>query len=194
MKVIKAYRGLALVLGMLCVALSSAASAQVDPQQAPSGIAVVDMKQVLQQSDAMVRIRAVLDEQNALFQAQVSKEELELREAEKKLNEDRENLSEAEFNTRLSEFEQRVVRIQQSIQIQKDSFERSIVEAQEKLEQELIKIISEIAQERGLAVVLQRQVAVIYDTSLDISDSALARLNERTKNLVITRTTPKVPQ
>jgi len=190
------YRIFVVLLGvfLLTSLLSPVASAQVAPRQSPGGIAIVDMKQVLQRSEAMIKIREALDEQNAIFQSQISEEELELREAEKKLNEDRPKLSDDEFNARLAEFEQRVVRIQQSIQRQKDSFDRSIIEAQERLEQELLKIISEIAQERGIAVVLQRQVAVIYDTSLDISDLALAELNERTKNMVITRTNPQVQQ
>lgn len=193
---VRPYRLFLLLFGafVLISILSTVAVAQVAPRQSSSGLAVVDMKQVLQRSDAMIKIRAALDEQNAIFQSQISEEELELREAEKKLNEDRPNLSQDEFNARLTQFEQRVVRIQQSIQRQKDSFNRSIIEAQDKLEQELLKIISDIAQERGIAVVLQRQVVVIYDTSLDISDMALMELNERTKNMVITRTNQKVQQ
>lgn len=193
---VRPYRLFLLLFGafVLISILSTVAVAQVAPRQSSSGLAVVDMKQVLQRSDAMIKIRAALDEQNAIFQSQISEEELELREAEKKLNEDRPNLSQDEFNARLTQFEQRVVRIQQSIQRQKDSFDRSIIEAQDKLEQELLKIISDIAQERGIAVVLQRQVVVIYDTSLDISDMALMELNERTKNMVITRTNQKVQQ
>ena len=193
---VRPYRLFLLLFGAFALIsiLSTVAIAQVAPRQSSSGLAVVDMKQVLQRSDAMIMIRAALDEQNAIFQSQISEEELELREAEKKLNEDRPNLSQDEFNARLTEFEQRVVRIQQSIQRQKDSFDRSIIEAQDKLEQELLKIISDIAQERGIAVVLQRQVVVIYDTSLDISDMALMELNERTKNMVITRTNQKVQQ
>jgi Skp family chaperone for outer membrane proteins len=193
---VQPFRIIAVFLGvfLLTSLLSPVASAQVAPRQSSGGIAIVDMKLVLQRSEAMNKIRQALDEQNATFQSQISEEELELREAEKKLNEDRPNLSDDEFNARLAEFEQRVVAIQQSIQRQKDSFDRSIIEAQERLEQELLKIISEIAQERGIAVVLQRQVAVIYDTSLDISDMALAELNERTKNMVITRTNQQVQQ
>jgi len=193
---VRPYRLFLLLFGafVLISILSTVAVAQVAPRQSSSGLAVVDMKQVLQRSDAMIKIRAALDEQNAIFQSQISEEELQLREAEKKLNEDRPNLSQDEFNARLTQFEQRVVRIQQSIQRQKDSFDRSIIEAQDKLEQELLKIISDIAQERGIAVVLQRQVVVIYDTSLDISDMALMELNERTKNMVITRTNQKVQQ
>ena len=36
-------------------------------------------------------------------------------------------------------------------------------------------------------MVLQRQNVVIYNNALDITDDALARLNEKTKNLTLTR-------
>ena len=44
---------------------------------------IVDMSAVMQQSNAIKVIRQALDEQNALFQEQISEQELELRLAEK---------------------------------------------------------------------------------------------------------------
>jgi len=148
---------------------------------------VIDMRNIIQRSNAMITIRAALDEQNAQFQQSISQEELELRQAERELNDLQSSLTEDEFAGRLKEFEERVITIQRSIQSQKISFDRSIQQAQSQLEQELLKIVSEIAQERSLSMVLQRQNVVIYNNALDITDDALARLNEKTKNLTLTR-------
>ena len=148
---------------------------------------VIDMRNIIQRSNAMITIRAALDEQNAQFQQSISQEELELRQAERDLNDLQSSLTEGEFADRLKEFEERVISIQRSIQSQKISFDRSIQQAQSQLEQELLKIVSEIAQERSLSMVLQRQNVVIYNNALDITDDALARLNEKTKNLTLTR-------
>ena len=148
---------------------------------------VIDMRNIIQRSNAMITIRAALDEQNAQFQQSISREELELRQAERELNDLQSSLTEDEFAGRLKEFEERVITIQRSIQSQKISFDRSIQQAQSQLEQELLKIVSEIAQERSLSMVLQRQNVVIYNNALDITDDALARLNEKTKNLTLTR-------
>ena len=146
---------------------------------------IVDMSAVMQQSNAIKVIRQALDEQNALFQEQISEQELELRLAEKKLNEDKDTISKAEFDRRLADFEDRVISLQRRIQAQKNSFDRSFNEAQERLQQELVKVISDIAAERGYAIIIQKQNAVIYDGNLDITALALERLNERTKNLKI---------
>lgn len=159
--------------------------------QSENGVAqsfgVVDMRSIIQQSNAMSTIRSALDEQNAAFQAAISEEELQLRQAERALNSAQSTLSEEEFSTQLRAFEERVIAIQRSIQSQKISFDRSIQQAQTQLEQELLKIVSEIAQERSLSLVIQRQNVVIYNNTIDITDESLARLNERTKNITLTR-------
>ncbi|MGC6485808.1 MAG: OmpH family outer membrane protein [Candidatus Puniceispirillales bacterium] len=178
-------------LSAALVALILAVSAPVawaqDETLVPNfSFGIVDMNAVMQQSNAIKVIRQALDEQNALFQEQISEEELALRNEEKKLNEDKPSISKEEFNTRLADFESRVIRLQRSIQAQKSSFDNSFNQAQEKLQQELVKVISDIASERGYAMVIQKQNAVIFDTNLDITPLALERLNERTKNLKVT--------
>lgn len=175
--------------GGITVAHVQESSAQQAPAQQDGQVysfGIVDMSAVMQQSNAIKVIRQALDEQNVLFQEQISEQELELRLAEKKLNEDKDTISKAEFDRRLADFEDRVISLQRRIQAQKSSFDRSFNEAQERLQQEIVKVISDIAAERGYAIIIQKQNAVIYDGNLDITALALERLNERTKNLKIT--------
>ncbi len=160
-----------------------------DEQALGARIGIIDMQNVIQRSNAMSVIRSALDEQNAAFQSAVSEEELELRQAERELNAAQSSISAEDFEDQLRAFEERVIVIQRSIQNQKISFDRSIQQAQNQLEQELLRIVSEIAQQRQLSMVLQRQNVVIYNNNLDITDEALTRLNERTKNMTLTRQT-----
>jgi outer membrane protein len=153
----------------------------------PERLGVIDMREVIQKSNAMATIRDALDEQNEVFQAAIAEEELQLRQADRELNSTRSILSEEEFNARVSAFEERLISIQRSIQSQKINFDRSIQQAQSQLEQELFRIVSDIAQERSLSMVIQRQNVVIYNNALDITDEALARLNDRTKNITLIR-------
>ncbi|MCE2517626.1 MAG: OmpH family outer membrane protein [Alphaproteobacteria bacterium] len=185
MRALNIFRRLALVM---VVSLTSSAWAQ-DSQDAlaSSDLGVIDMRGIIQQSNALATIRAALDEQNRAFQEDVSAEELRLRKAERELNSLKDVLAADEFRKRLDAFEGEVVAIQRSIQSQKNSFDKSIQQAQTQLEQELLKIVSEIAQERQLSMVFQRQNVVIYNNALDITNEALDRLNERTKNITVTR-------
>jgi len=149
-------------------------------------IGVIDMNEVLQKSEAIAKVRAALDAKNEEFQSSIAEEELRLRKEEKMLNSERDEMSEDEFNQRFAQFELDVVAIQQSIQLQQSRFDRSIQQANATLEQELIKIVSEIAKERQLSMVIQRKNVVIYDSATDMTGEALQRLNERTKNMTVT--------
>ena len=149
-------------------------------------IGVIDMNEVLQKSEAIAKVRAALDAKNEEFQSSIAEEELRLRKEEKTLNSERDEMSEDEFNQRFAQFELDVVAIQQSIQLQQSRFDRSIQQANATLEQELIKIVSEIAKERQLSMVIQRKNVVIYDSATDMTGEALQRLNERTKNMTVT--------
>ena len=183
-------RQFALVAVMLLAAPAMAQTASPSPPESNLGganLGVIDMRGIIQQSKALATIRAALDEQNRAFQEEVSKEELRLRKSERELNSLKTELAEEDFRQRLDAFEREVVAIQRSIQSQKIRFDKSIQQAQSQLEQELLKIVSEIAQERQLSMVFQRQNVVIYSNALDITNEALARLNERTKNITVTR-------
>jgi len=149
-------------------------------------IGVIDMNEVLQKSEAIAKVRAALDEKNEEFQSSIAEEELRLRKEERALSIERDQMSDDEFNQRFAQFELDVVAIQQSIQLQQSRFDRSIQQANATLEQELIKIVSEIAKERQLSMVIQRKNVVIYDSATDMTGEALQRLNERTKNLTVT--------
>lgn len=176
---------------MMLAALSLANGAMA--QEATSNIGIIDMNSAIQQSNGMAEIRTFFDEKNEAFQAQISADELRLRQEERELNSLRNTLSEEDFQKRFEEFQRDVVNIQQSIQQQQSNFDRSIQQAEAFLGQELLKIVSEIVQERQLSIVLRRQSIVLRDNALDITNEALERLNERTKNLevrILPRNTP----
>jgi Skp family chaperone for outer membrane proteins len=174
-----------MVMAMLMIA-SHTASAQDDTAVQPIKIGVVDINGVLGQSTAIIKIRAVIDEENQKFQKTIEAEQNELRTAEEDLNAQRSVLDEEEFNRRMKAFENRVIVLQQKVQRQKQSFDVALKEANDQLRQLLFKIITEIAAEEGYALVMQKQNVVIFETDIDISAEALSRLNERTKDMKIT--------
>ena len=155
-------------------------------QTTSSNLGVIDMNVVLQQSDAIAKVREVLDQRNTEFQSSITQEELRLRQEERELNAAQGEIAEDEFAARYAQFEEDVVALQRSIQQQQSRFDLSMQQVNTRLEQELINIVEEIAKDRQLTMVIQRNNVVIYDLSTDITDEALRRLNERTKNLTVT--------
>ena len=177
--------GFLVAFSLFAPVMISYASAQTN-QQPSSNLGVIDMNEVLQKSDAIAKVREVLDQRNQEFQASITEEELRLRQEERELNAAQGEIAEDEFAARYARFEEDVVALQRSIQQQQSRFDLSMQQVNTRLEQELIKIVEEIAKDRQLTMVIQRSNVVIYDLSTDITDEALRRLNERTKNLTVT--------
>ena len=179
-----------IVISIMTVAMlmlaNQAAIAQETTSAPPMKIGVVDINSVMGQSTAMIKIRAVIDEENQKFQKTIEAEQIELRAAEEDLNNKRSVLDEEEFNRRLKAFENRVIVLQQKVQRQRQGFDVALEEANDQIRQLLLKIISEIATEEGYALVMLKQNVVLFETEIDMSPEALSRLNERTKDMKIT--------
>jgi Skp family chaperone for outer membrane proteins len=176
-----------MLAGLLPAVISTPSIAQ-DTTKAALSIAIIDINGVMEQSTAIKKIRAIIDEENKKFLASTDEEQQSLRSEELELEAQRDILSETEFNLRLKQFQDRVAVLQQKLQRQRREFDASLQQANEQLRKLLYQIIAEITKENGYTLVIQKQNIVLYDLSIDISDEALLRLNERTKDMTVTFT------
>jgi Skp family chaperone for outer membrane proteins len=176
-----------MLAGLLPAVISTPSIAQ-DTTKAALSIAIIDINGVLEQSTAIKKIRAIIDEENKKFLASTDEEQQSLRSEELELEAQRDILSETEFNLRLKQFQDRVAVLQQKLQRQRREFDASLQQANKQLRKLLYQIIAEITKENGYTLVIQKQNIVLYDLSIDISDEALLRLNERTKDMTVTFT------
>ena len=173
--------------GLLPAVISTPSLAQ-DTTKTAVSIAIIDINGVLEQSIAIKKIRGIIDEENQKFLASTEEEQQSLRSEELELEAQRDILSEAEFNLRLKKFQEREAVLQQKLQLQRREFDASLQQANEQLRKLLYQIITDITKENGYTLVIQKQNIVLYDLSIDISDEALSRLNERTKDMTVTFT------
>ncbi|MGB2304427.1 MAG: OmpH family outer membrane protein, partial [Candidatus Puniceispirillales bacterium] len=141
-----------------------------------------------EQSMAIKKIRAIIDEENQKFLASTEEQQQALRSEEQELEAQRQILDETEFNRRLKQFQDKVASLQQKLQRQRREFDLSLQQANDQLRKLLYQIIADISKENGYTLVIQKQNVVLYDLSIDISDTALLRLNERTKDMTVTFT------
>ena len=156
----------------------SAPSAQFSAQR----IALIDLESVLRAASGTLRVRELLDEQRLLFQAEFAEREAGLQQTERQLQADRNTLSEGEFTQRLTNFEDEVVRIQREIQYRREALDLAFQDAQARLRQIAIEIVTEIAREQQLDLVLKEDSALAFRPGLNISELVLRRLDERTKD------------
>lgn len=156
----------------------SAPSAQFSAQR----IALIDLESVLRAASGTLRVRELLDEQRLLFQAEFAEREAALQQTERQLQADRNTLSEDEFTQRLTDFEDEVARIQREIQYRREALDLAFQDAQARLRQIAIEIVTDIAREQQLDLVLKEDSAIAFRPGLNISELVLRRLDERTKD------------
>ena len=171
---------------MYGTAMVSAQTTTASPDTTPSmevrRIGLADLNGVLRAADANVKVRELLDVQRQKFQSEFSKVESELQQTERDLMSKRELLSAEEYDKQIKAFQARVTRLQQDIQKQRQSIDNAYQKAQSDIRAEAISVITEIASEMQLDLVLQRDSSLIFLPHLNISGEVLKRLNERTKN------------
>ncbi|NCF48058.1 MAG: hypothetical protein GWP36_00875 [Bacteroidetes bacterium] len=160
----------------------NAGAGVIDGSMAVRRIGLIDLEGVLRASKGTLRVRELLDEQRLTFQREFSARETKLQESERELVTLRETLSEEEFAKKLSEFEAEVAKIQQEIQYGREAIALAFQEAQGELRRMAVEIVTEVAREQMLDLVLVRDAALIFIPSLNLSEEVLRRLDERTKN------------
>jgi outer membrane protein len=145
-------------------------------------IGLADLNGILRAADANVKVRELLDTQRQKFQDEFSLVESELQQTERDLMSKRELLSKGEYDKQIKAFQARVTQLQQDIQRKRQAIDNAYQKAQSDIRTEALSIITEIAREMSLDLVLSRDASLIFLPHLNISDEVLSRLNERTKN------------
>ena len=156
-------------------------------------IGLIDLDGVLRASKGTARVRELLDEQRQLFQTEFAARETALQETERRLIAQRDVLSETEFARQLSEFEAEVAAIQKEIQYRREAIDMAFQDAQENLRRIAMEIVTEVAGEMRLDIVLERESVLIFVPRFNISDEVLRRLDVRTKGARIEVTTTTRP-
>jgi len=145
-------------------------------------IALVDIGGVLRAADANNRVRELLDGQRAKFQEEFGAIEVDLQQSERDLLAKRELMAKDEYDKLVTEFQARVSSVQKEIQYKRQSIDNAYQKALSDIRRLAIEVITKIASEREIDLILKRDASVIFLPHLNISDEVLTRLNERTKN------------
>ena len=145
-------------------------------------IALVDISGVLRAADANNRVRELLDGQREKFQEEFRAIEVNLQQSERDLLAKRELMAKDKYDKLVTEFQARVSSVQKEIQYKRQSIDNAYQKALSDIRKLAIEVITKIASEREIDLILKRDASVIFLPHLNISDEVLTRLNERTKN------------
>jgi outer membrane protein len=165
------------------------------PAVAPSNLTVlvVDVQALLQNSKAAKMVRGQIEQKRNEYTKEISREEETLRAERDSLQRQQASLSPDALNQKGREFQQKVNDLERNVQGKRQALEKSNGDALSKIQEEMLKIIADIAKQRKANLVFQRTDLVLFDQSFDVTDEVLQKLDEQMPVLTVEFATPITP-
>ena len=178
--------GRAAVTLLTCLLLWSASQTAKAQEGDGLVIAIIDMQRILRESVAVKTMQQEIDERRSNYQAELQKKEEEFRNADQELLRQRSVLTADVYAKRRQDLEREVAVMQREIQSQRRGLDELFGQGMNQVRLQLVDIVKEIARERGADLVLAKANVVLVRPDLEITDQALARLNESLPSVPLT--------
>src|SRR5215472_7162922 len=133
-------------------------------------VMVVDVQSLLQNSKAAKMVRDQIEGKRAEYAKEISKQEETLRQERDTLQKQQQQLTPEQLNTKGREFQAKVNELDRDVQAKRQALERSNADALQKIQEAMVKIITEIAKDRKANLVFQRSELVLFDQGFDVTD------------------------
>ncbi|HWB47676.1 MAG TPA: OmpH family outer membrane protein [Stellaceae bacterium] len=172
-----------------------AAPAPATPSATPQSgmsVMVVDVQSLLQNSKAAKMVRDQIEGKRAEYAKEISRQEETLRQERDTLQKQQASLSPEQLNTKGREFQAKVNELDRDVQAKRQALERSNADALQKIQESMVKIITEIAKDRKANLVFQRSELVLFDQGFDVTDQVLTKLDEQMPTLTVNFVAPVV--
>jgi len=156
----------------------SDAQAQEKSDPAAFRVAVVDMSKVMAAAKAPQTIRSQINEKRKVFQAEIQKEEKDLREGNQELARQRNIMSPEAFKEERRKFEERFVAAQRKMQERKLTLDRARAGAMDKVATALKTVITKIVKDNGITLLLRKEQTVFTDKRLEVTNHVVSELDK----------------
>lgn len=173
-------------LVIVLIAVSALGAPALRAQEAPMGVAILGVQEILQQASAGQAVQAEIRKRDQALKQEVEKRENALLAADQQLGQQRATLSAEEFASKRNEIRQQLNEVRKYAQSQKAAIVEVAQRGEARIRQALIEVVKEIAQERGITMVLNRAQVVMFPDQLDITQEALEKLNARLPSVDLT--------
>lgn len=142
-------------------------------------LAIIDVQKVLRESVAVKSLTAEIEKERDIYQEDLRAQEETLRAADQELARQRTILSTEAYAQKRRDLEQQVATLQRQAREGKRSLDQRFGKGISQVQNELANVAKEIAEERGLDLILSRATVVLVKPKFDISNETLKRLNAR---------------
>jgi outer membrane protein len=192
---------LAVLAGLFALCCSAGGALAQQPPPAPAAAApapapatisvmVVDVQALLQNSKAAKMVRQQIEAKRAEYAKDISHKEEALRQERDALQRQQSTLTADQLAAKGRDFQAKVNELDRDVQAKRQALERSNADALQKIQEVMVKIITDIAKDRKANLVFQRSELVLFDQGFDVTDQVLAKLDEQMPTLDVTFVAP----
>jgi Skp family chaperone for outer membrane proteins len=150
---------------------------------APPVLAIIDVQKVRRGSTAVKALSRRVAKQKLQHQDELREQERSLRKADQELTRQRSILSPEAYAQKRGELERRVATLQREAQNRKRGLDKVFAQGMAKVQAELNKVATEIAEEHGLDLILSKTTVVLVKPKFELTQEAVRRLNARLPDL-----------
>lgn len=172
-----------LAVGLILLLWTADQAAPRAQELAPPVLAIIDVQKVLRESTAVSALSREIEEQKVQYQEELREQERALRDADQELARQRSILSPEAYAKKRGELEQRVATLQREARNRKRGLDKVFTQGMIKVQAELARVAKEIAEERGLDLVLSKATVVLVKPKFELTQEAVRRLNDRLPDL-----------
>jgi Skp family chaperone for outer membrane proteins len=155
------------------------------PAQAQMMIAVVDMQQILSESDAAKDILAQLKTHREKLEREVKAIEESLKKDEQALVKAKDTAKPEDFAKSRQAFEKKLVDSRGKVQKQRKEADAAFNQAIGELRGHILTAVTELATEKKIQLVITKQNVVIGDKGLEITGDVMTKLNAKVKTIKV---------
>lgn len=163
---------------LLSAVLAFAAPVHGQEAAAPSSVLTVDLEKIARESDYGQRVNGLYQAEILTLQSQAKQVEAELIAEEQDLVAQRDIVSPEEFKELSQAFDRKVVAIREDQNSKQSELQAKQRDDQRNLLRLIAPILYEIVSARGASVLIDRRNIVLDLSSVDITDEAIAKMNE----------------
>lgn len=152
---------------------------------ADTNIGVVNVAKIMQDSKAASSVRSQLQTKQKEFQTEMDAKEKELLAEDQSLAKQKDKMDKDAFEKKVKAFREKAAKAQRDVQEKKASLDKAFTAALEEIQKNLIDIAKQVAGEKKMNLVVSSAQVLYGDSSPDVTDEVLKRLDAKLPNVVV---------
>lgn len=155
------------------------------PALAETAIGVVNVPKIMSDSKAANSVRSQFQAKQKSFQADLDQKDKALYEEDQALVKQKDSADKAAFQKKVKDFREKDAKIRREVREKKAQLDKSFGAALEEIQKSVLEIVKQLAAEKKLNVVVTSAQVLYNDSTLDITDEVLKRLDAKLPTVAV---------